>query len=349
MTYCEKYGFDERRREDFLKLLDLSTEDLSLAGELVDRVITPNIDVLVEEFYAYMQQQPEFLQLISKRRIDMTVLKIMQRSYLLSLGHDFTSRDYFENRLRIGIAHAWNQVPLSQYLGGYRIMQQLITDHIPEDNSTPEWRDKIRAVLLKILGLDMLLAVETYHEVQVNTLENTVKNLRHEEARLKIEAAVDPLTGLSNRAHAMNVLTRQLEECQAKHRPLSLIMADLDHFKDVNDNFGHQIGDQVLIGVAARIKSCVRDIDTVGRYGGEEIILILPNADPDIAQQIAERVRLKIASSPFGIGEYRINMTISEGISSRHGDDTDDTLIMRADTALYTAKRTGRNRVVIEL
>jgi len=349
MTYCEKYGFDEGRRAEFLRLLDLTVEDLPLANELIERVITPNVDSIVKEFYSYMQQQPEFLRIIAKRRIDLTVLNIMQRTYLLSLGQDFTSREYFEKRLRIGIAHAWNQVPLSQYLGGYRIMQQLITNHIPHVEQQPEWYDNIRAYLLKILALDMLLAVETYHEIQVNTLENTVKILRHEEARLKIEVAIDQLTGLSSRIHAMNELSRQLEETQSKNRPLSLIMADLDHFKDVNDDFGHQIGDQVLVGIASRIKSCVRDIDTVGRYGGEEILIILPRADADMAQHIAERIRQKISSSPFSIGEYRINMTISEGISSMHSQDTVDTLIMRADAALYTAKRTGRNRIVIEL
>ena len=349
MTYCEKYGFDEDRRAEFLRLLDLTVADLALANELIERVITPNVDTIVKEFYSYMQQQPEFLHLIAKRRIDLTVLNIMQQTYLLSLGQDFTSREYFEKRLRIGIAHAWNQVPLSQYLGGYRILQQLITNHIPQDKQTPEWRDNMRAYLLKILALDMLLAVETYHEVQINTLENTVRTLRHEEARLKIEVAVDQLTGLSSRIHALNELSRQLEETQSKNRPLSLIMADLDHFKEVNDDFGHQIGDQVLVGIASRIKSCVRDIDTVGRYGGEEIVIILPRADADMAQHIAERIRQKIASSPFGIGEYRINMTISEGISTMHAQDTVDTLIMRADAALYTAKRTGRNRIVIEL
>ena len=349
MTYCEKYGFDERRRENFLKLLDLSEKDRVLANELHDGVLAPNVDAIVKEFYSYMQQQPEFMQLIVKRRIDLMLLKVTQKSYLLSLGRDFTSKEYFEERLRIGIAHAWNQVPLSQYLGGYRIMQQLITDRIRDDQFGPERRDQVRAYLLKILTLDMLLAVVTFHEVQMNTLEKTVRSLRHEEERLKIEVAIDQLTGLASRAHALDTLTTELEELQAGNRPLSLIMADLDHFKDVNDDYGHQIGDQVLIGVAARIQSCVRDIDTVGRYGGEEILIILPQADADMAQLIAERIRLKISSSPIGIEDHLINMTISEGIATMQLSDKVDTLIMRADAALYTAKRTGRNRVVLEL
>ena len=348
MTYCEKYGFDEKRRTDFLHLLDLSADDRLLAGQLQDLVIKPNVDAIVEDFYTYMLQQPVFMHLIEKRRIDLNALKIAQKSYLLSTGVNFDGEEYFEGRLRIGIAHAWNHVPLSQYLGAYRILQQIIIDQIPRRIDTPDWHDRMRACLLKVLTLDMLLAVETYHEIQVHSLENTVSTLRNVEARLKMEVAVDQLTKLASRAHAMDVLTSEVLYAHAKNRPLSVIMADLDHFKDINDRYGHPIGDRILMGIAARIKTCVRDIDTVGRYGGEEILIILPHADPDMAQNIAERILNKVSATPFAIGDYRINMTISEGISTVNGEDTVDSLIMRSDAALYRAKRTGRNRIVIE-
>ena len=348
-TYCEKYGFMGKRRRDFLQLLDLTPADHVLAIQLQEQVITPSADAIVQRFYDYMLRLPGFVRVITRRKIDLATLKKNQHVYLLSLGVNFASEEYFETRLRVGIVHAWNNVPLDQYVGAFRILQQVIIDHIPRQHTTVTWQDDMRSYLLKILTLDMLLAMETYHEVQIKSLENTVRTLRHEEARLKTEVTVDQLTQLASRAHAMNVLAIHMEEAREKDRPLSLIMADLDHFKEVNDNYGHQIGDQVLVSIAARIKSCVRDIDTVGRYGGEEIIVILPHADPDMAQHIAERIRYKVADSPFSIDDFRINMTISQGLATAADGDTVDTLIQRADTALYSAKRTGRNRTVMEI
>lgn len=350
MTYCDKFGFDLDRRQEFFSLLELSKHDQSIANEMHSLIVEPNVDRIVDEFYSFMQKQAEFVALITKRRVDIFHLKTSQKDYLLTLGLDFMSEEYFDKRLRIGIAHAWNNVPLCQYLGGYRLILQLLVSAVPRDRDKQDWYDEMLSFLFKIISLDMLLASETYHEAQLLALEENLTSLRHKENRLKQEVSTDELTKLASRAHAMDILSKQLEKSVDSNKPLSVIMADLDHFKKVNDTYGHQVGDQILLGVASRMKSCVRNIDIIGRYGGEEMIIVLPNADSNSAQHVAERIRNNIASSPFSIGGNKIDMTISEGIASLDSaDDSPENLIKRADTALYTAKRAGRNCVVIEL
>ena len=126
-------------------------------------------------------------------------------------------------------------------------------------------------------------------------------------------------------------------------------MIDIDHFKKINDSFGHDIGDEVLREFAVRLASNVRAVDLPVRYGGEEFTVIMPDTRIEDAQRIAERIRLHVAGSPFRVsnGEELLMVTISIGVAATLGpDDTADALIKRADEAVYEAKAAGRNRVV---
>jgi diguanylate cyclase (GGDEF)-like protein len=131
--------------------------------------------------------------------------------------------------------------------------------------------------------------------------------------------------------------------------PLSLMMVDIDHFKEVNDAFGHTEGDQVLREVSSLLRASVRKKDTVARYGGEEFILILPGASLEASAAIAERIRGLVENTPFEVGKARLNLTVSIGISNfpDHQPKSKEELIKMADLALYEAKRGGRNRVCI--
>ena len=127
------------------------------------------------------------------------------------------------------------------------------------------------------------------------------------------------------------------------------MMTDIDRFKSVNDTYGHDAGDQVLREFARRLRKNVRGIDLACRYGGEEFIVVMPDTDPQIAEMVAERVRLHIAGTPFSLGEAKasLDITVSVGVSTLlRGSDTPEDLIKRADVALYEAKTGGRNRVV---
>ncbi len=161
-------------------------------------------------------------------------------------------------------------------------------------------------------------------------------------------AKIDDLTGVPNRRHLFSLGTRELNKAKRFGFPLSTIMLDLDHFKQVNDTYGHATGDQVLREVAVRCHRCTREIDIFGRYGGEEFALVLPNTRKEDAVSIADRLRKAIAAKPIHTDIGNIEITISIGVAEldEHIPDL-ATLLDRADTALYAAKNQGRNCVVV--
>ncbi|KAA0698392.1 PleD family two-component system response regulator [Neorhizobium sp. P12A] len=165
-----------------------------------------------------------------------------------------------------------------------------------------------------------------------------------------IELAVtDALTGLSNRRYLDNSLKMIFNRSMARGRPLSVLITDIDRFKQVNDVYGHDAGDEVLREFAARIRATVRGADLACRYGGEEFVVVMPDTSADVAATIAERLRAAIESRPFMLKNsgLSLNVTASFGISARvNGIETPDHLVKQADRALYEAKNTGRNRVV---
>lgn len=164
---------------------------------------------------------------------------------------------------------------------------------------------------------------------------------------LKEKATHDPMTGLWNHEEILRILRRQLSRLQREGGDVSVIMADLDHFKQVNDTYGHMSGDSVLRQVSRRMQSEVRDYDYVGRYGGEEFLLVLPGCDGYMAVDLAERLRLRICDESMDIPEGMVPITISLGVAtSGRGNGCDvDKLVQAADQALYRAKKNGRNRV----
>src|SRR4030066_1716452 len=166
---------------------------------------------------------------------------------------------------------------------------------------------------------------------------------------IKNIAIYDPLTSLYNRRYFEERLVGEAQKSFYSGHSLSLVMLDIDHFKKVNDTFGHTEGDRGLQGIASLLKTSVRRKDTVARYGGEEFILILPEAGIEEASMIAERIRRLVENTPFEIGEVHMNLTVSIGISNfpSHRPKSKEELVKMADLALYDAKRGGRNRVCI--
>lgn len=165
-----------------------------------------------------------------------------------------------------------------------------------------------------------------------------------------IELAVtDGLTGLHNRRYLDNHLKLLIDRATARGRALSVCVTDIDRFKNVNDTFGHDAGDEVLREFAKRVRSTVRGADLACRYGGEEFVVIMPETSPELAMSVAERLRAAIEEKPFHLSAtgQAISITASLGLSFMLiGADTPEALLKRADNALYDAKRSGRNRVV---
>jgi two-component system cell cycle response regulator len=173
--------------------------------------------------------------------------------------------------------------------------------------------------------------------------------------RTRIEQSVemaitDPLTGLHNRRYMEGHLRTLVEEAVAKGRPLSILIADIDHFKKINDTYGHDAGDNVLREFAARLRRNTRGIDLACRLGGEEFVVIMPDTEIERAMHVAERLRAYVAGDLFQANlDTRIRVTASVGIAMlERRDDTPETIFKRADNALYVAKREGRNRVVAD-
>ncbi|NTW98425.1 MAG: GGDEF domain-containing protein [Geobacteraceae bacterium] len=156
----------------------------------------------------------------------------------------------------------------------------------------------------------------------------------------------DALTGIYNRRFLESRLQEECERHRRHSRPLSLIMIDIDFFKKVNDNYGHQCGDIILHAVANKIASVIRTSDFVARYGGEEFCCLLPETDLDAAVIVAENIRTHIEKMEHLFENNSINVTISLGVSGLMTDDSHEKLLKRADDALYQAKHSGRNRFI---
>lgn len=176
---------------------------------------------------------------------------------------------------------------------------------------------------------------------------SSISNSLKKQEQYKLIATIDELTGLYNRRWLRSILERQMTRSLFSNTPLALLVIDVDHFKQVNDTFGHNVGDLVLQGVARLMMNSVRPTDLVTRYGGEEFLIVLPGSDLAGARIVAERVRGGIAAATMVAPEVMDlpGVTVSIGAAEMREEEAMDDFIGRADAALYQAKHNGRNRV----
>jgi len=172
------------------------------------------------------------------------------------------------------------------------------------------------------------------------------ENLLKAQSALRHEATHDRLTGLWNRGMILDHLHRELSRARRESCPTSVLLADLDHFKCINDVHGHAVGDLVLREAGQRMRNVLRDYDAIGRYGGEEFLLVLIRADTNVAKDVAERVRLAVQAEPVRDRSKVMDISVSIGTACTTAAGYDyASLIQAADAALYQAKARGRNRV----
>ncbi len=208
-----------------------------------------------------------------------------------------------------------------------------------------------------IKGLDLGVNDYLTHPIDRNELlarsRTQIRRKRYQERlrdsyRRSISLALtDPLTGVYNRRYLNTHLESLLTGAESRDKVTSILLLDIDHFKQVNDQYGHQAGDAVLKEVALRIEDRLRSFDTIARYGGEEFVVVMPETDSNLAAGVAERLRVMIADTPMAFEDRKIAVTISLGLASARAGETADSVIGRADQALYGAKNSGRNRVVV--
>ena len=208
-------------------------------------------------------------------------------------------------------------------------------DYITKPIDFPELKARVRS-MLRIKRLQ-------------EALEERERELLEANERLRHMSQTDALTGLDNRRHLEERIDEMFAHAKRLDEPFSCVMCDLDKFKTVNDTFGHQAGDAVLKQFARILDEAAREIDRVGRYGGEEFMLLLPDALPEDAVTFAERVRQHVEGHTFTFEGGSSQLTVSSGVAGwPHPSISNcDALVRSADEALYVAKRTGRNRVVL--
>ena len=193
-------------------------------------------------------------------------------------------------------------------------------------------------------------AAELKARVRTQVKRKRLNDKLRESVQNAMEAAIrDPLTGLNNRRYFDRHVANLFKTATQSDKPLALIILDIDHFKLVNDTYGHQAGDDVLRTFARRISKNVRGKDLAYRFGGEEFVVVMPDTDQELAFVVADRMRREVAASPFTTGDnaHEISVTVSAGVASINGrSDTLTSILKRADDALYQAKKEGRNRVI---
>jgi diguanylate cyclase (GGDEF)-like protein len=214
-----------------------------------------------------------------------------------------------------------------------------VLSHLCWKRQTPgtDYRDRL---LLPVFVIFTLMGLMTWHILQLDR-----KNLRRHANHLCELASKDFLTDISNRREFYELAGREVSRARREGACVSLLMLDIDHFKQINDTYGHSNGDIVLRDFAGLVQEHLREFDIFARLGGEEFAILLPNSGEDKASETAERIRRLIEEKRFPVGSgQHVSFTVSVGIALWNGDDELDTLLERSDKALYVAKREGRNR-----
>ncbi len=213
-------------------------------------------------------------------------------------------------------------------------------------------RDGLRAIVESLVQTTKEMEVSNKAlEERLNASKQEINALQEDLETVRTESLTDPLTQLANRKFFDTTLEQAIVEARANNEPLSLMLTDIDHFKNFNDSFGHLTGDQVLRLVALSLKQNVKGQDTAARYGGEEFAVILPNTVLRSAITVADHVRRAVMTKDLmkrSTGEHLGRVTISIGVATLRKSDTVQSLIERTDACLYAAKRHGRNRVMCE-
>jgi len=292
----------------------------------------PNLRIVLTE------SEPEAMTLVSERKADFTVRSLIVAAYAIRKQGLFNLKiagqvPELGNQLRIGVIES-EPVLRSILDKGVATLsaadrEQIVNRHvsITVQNGTDYrlvWQLLAGGLVIALIGAFWM---------------RKLSRLNRELARLSV---TDRLTGIYNRMKLDEALAAEIQRCRRYDQALAIVLLDIDHFKRINDTYGHQAGDRALIDIARLLGAGSRETDVVGRWGGEEFMIVLPHTDLAGAGRLAEKMRTTIAAHEFaGIGQQ----TASFGVAAYRIDDQPNDLVARADAALYEAKRAGRNRV----
>lgn len=308
--------------------------------------VESRLDTLVKEFYELQTSIPEISLLIGDAET-LGRLRDAQRKYISDLFSGVYDIEYVNNRLRIGMVHKRIGVEPKLYLAAIYSLQSMLNDLLGEVVPEPDVNQATQA-LSKLFMFDITLVFDTYIRGLVFEIE-TSKNKSEQYARsleIKVQertkqleemTRIDALTGLWNKRYLDETITRVLRAAQRRSEPVTMVYIDVDGFKAINDNFGHQEGDKVLRGLGAALKQLSRKEDSCFRYGGDEFCLILPNCtDSQACQKYMQRLNSQLPS-------IHKSLSLSVGVVQT-GPETyldSNELIRQADEGMYSMKRSA--------
>lgn len=254
-------------------------------------------------------------------------------------------RDYLPKRDRGVVRLQRTATDAMDKLASYTVMNDfpllMVVSASTDDVLESWWRDTL-VILLLASGVTLVSVIAAVRLVRL------LAELSQRNAELHHLATTDLMTGVNNRHHFMSLLYHEFARSRRYRQPLSLLVLDLDFFKQINDGYGHAAGDTALKTFAAAAGECLRGLDVIGRLGGEEFGILLPNTDVAQSAVVAERIRGAVARIAIETEFGTVRFTASIGVTeTAEGDDSVDTLLARADAALYEAKAAGRNRVAV--
>ncbi|GAB6037574.1 diguanylate cyclase [Fundidesulfovibrio butyratiphilus] len=313
-----------------------------LVGETLVLPKGTSIEEMVKDTYPNLhvitvESEADALKMVSERKADMTLRSLIVAAYTIKKEGWFNLKisgqlPGYENKLRIGLRK--EKEPL---LG---IINRGIKSITGQDRGVIVNRH-VSINIQSITDYSLLYKVSGGFLGILMIASAWVWQLRRHNRELAKISQTDTLTGLANRTRLNDVLSSEYKRSGRNLRPLSVLLVDVDHFKRVNDDLGHLVGDMVLKELGSILRSSVRDMDVVGRWGGEEFLIICPETDTDNAAKVAGRIVSTVADAPFSSQRQQ---TVSVGVASLAENDSTDALLSRADTALYSAKKSGRNR-----
>lgn len=348
-TLLEQLQFSDveiSHRKDLLGLCSDCLEQLSSHKALIEE----HIDEIVNEFYEKQTEIDEISLLIG----DADTLKRLrnaQRKYIIDLFAGEYESEYVNNRLRIGMVHKRIGVEPKLYLSAVKTLKEIIFKVLKANIKSNDILLPIQTTLDNLLYFDTTLVIDTYISSLVGEIESAkrktedyAKSLESKVAertkQLEELAKLDSLTGLYNRRPMQDVLKRELSVVKRQEYFLSLAYIDVDDFKQINDKQGHITGDDVLKHLGQIILSCIRQVDTACRYGGDELCIIFPDCNKENANEVCERI---IENFSKKYPDYSLSMGIAEAPPGESIDS--ESLISKADKKMYLAKKDDGSKV----
>lgn len=287
-------------------------------------------------FLRYLQADEEFSDYLNQLRAELGMIRRVLAGAVEHEEQQSAAVNQLSDQVSSGVDKIRASVEKEENVDN---LKKEVTEHISFiSQALQDFRSSPQVTLTE--QLEQLVVKVKSIEKESELTKEALEEQRH-------KATHDTLTGLPNREAYVERAFQEMQRFKRYSRPLTLAVCDIDHFKKINDGYGHQAGDKVLKLIAKVISTRLRNVDFIARYGGEEFVLLMPETTPDQAFKVLDKIRAAVGKTPFRFKESPVNITISFGLAGFIEDDSADTVFERADKALYRAKDEGRNRCII--